>query len=151
MSGSREQAEEVVQEVFLVLLSDGVRFDEERGGLEALLIGITRNQVRRLRREAWRTQGLQEKALRKAMARVDIPSTPAQDDDVDLLRRAVVALPESYRAVTVLCDLQQLTYAEAAERLGCAVGTVRSRLHRARSILEAKLRRKEQCRATTVS
>jgi RNA polymerase sigma-70 factor (ECF subfamily) len=51
-----------------------------------------------------------------------------------------LALPERYREVVVLCDLQEMSYAEAAEILGCAVGTVRSRLHRARALLTEKLR-----------
>jgi len=49
-------------------------------------------------------------------------------------------LPERYREVVVLCELQELSYVEAASILGCAVGTVRSRLHRARVLLIEKLR-----------
>jgi RNA polymerase sigma-70 factor (ECF subfamily) len=52
----------------------------------------------------------------------------------------VLALPAHYREVVVLCELHELSYAEAAAALGCAVGTVRSRLHRARAMLAAKLR-----------
>ncbi|MGI9065860.1 MAG: sigma factor-like helix-turn-helix DNA-binding protein [Pyrinomonadaceae bacterium] len=52
---------------------------------------------------------------------------------------AVLALPERYREVVVLCDLQEMSYVEAAEVLSCAVGTVRSRLHRARALLTEKL------------
>ncbi len=52
----------------------------------------------------------------------------------------MLALPERYREVVVLCDLQELSYAETAAVLGCAVGTVRSRLHRARTLLLNKLR-----------
>ena len=58
---------------------------------------------------------------------------------VEMLRRAVIALPVRYREVVVLCDLEELTYAEAADALGCAIGTVRSRLHRARTMLAARL------------
>jgi len=52
----------------------------------------------------------------------------------------VLALPERYREVVVLCDLQELSYAETADILACAVGTVRSRLHRGRTLLTNKLR-----------
>ncbi len=52
MAGSREIAEEVLQDVFLALLADRVSYREERGTLEAFLIGIARNQVRRRLREA---------------------------------------------------------------------------------------------------
>jgi RNA polymerase sigma-70 factor (ECF subfamily) len=56
------------------------------------------------------------------------------------LRRAILKLPVRYREVVVLCDLQELSYADAAAALDCAVGTVRSRLHRARALLAAKMR-----------
>jgi RNA polymerase sigma-70 factor (ECF subfamily) len=56
------------------------------------------------------------------------------------VRQAVLALPPHYREVVVLCDLHEMSYADAAEALGCAVGTVRSRLHRARALLVEKLR-----------
>jgi len=56
-----------------------------------------------------------------------------------MLRRAVLALPVRYREVVVLCDLEELTYADAADVLACAIGTVRSRLHRARAMLAMRL------------
>jgi RNA polymerase sigma-70 factor, ECF subfamily len=60
--------------------------------------------------------------------------------EIQALRRAVLSLPIRYREVVVLCDLQELSYLDAAAALDCAVGTVRSRLHRARAFLAAKLR-----------
>ena len=59
---------------------------------------------------------------------------------LDALRRSVLSLPMHYREVVVLCDLQELSYVDAAVALDCAVGTVRSRLHRARALLSAKMR-----------
>jgi RNA polymerase sigma-70 factor (ECF subfamily) len=53
--------------------------------------------------------------------------------------KAVRSLPEHYREVVVLCDLQELSYADAAEAVGCAIGTIRSRLHRAHDMLGKKL------------
>ena len=44
-----------------------------------------------------------------------------------------------YREAVVLCDLHEMAYADAAQALGCAVGTVRSRLHRGRALLAAKM------------
>ena len=58
---------------------------------------------------------------------------------VDALRRAVVALPVRYREAVVLCDLHELSYADAAVALSCAIGTVRSRLHRGRALLARRL------------
>jgi RNA polymerase sigma-70 factor (ECF subfamily) len=53
--------------------------------------------------------------------------------------KAVLSLPEHYREVVVLCDLQGMSYADAAEAVHCAIGTVRSRLHRAHDMLGKKL------------
>jgi RNA polymerase sigma-70 factor (ECF subfamily) len=60
------------------------------------------------------------------------------------VRRAVVSLPSRYREVIVLCDLHDHSYAEAAAIIGCAVGTVRSRLNRGRLLLRDKLERLKQ-------
>ena len=61
-------------------------------------------------------------------------------ETIDAVRQAVISLPPAYREVVVLCDLQELDYRDVAETLDCPVGTVRSRLHRARTMLIAKLR-----------
>jgi RNA polymerase sigma-70 factor, ECF subfamily len=58
---------------------------------------------------------------------------------LDALRRAVIGLPVRYREAVVLCDLQELSYADAAAALRCAIGTVRSRLHRGRAMLARRL------------
>ena len=68
------------------------------------------------------------------------PSDLVQQETIDRVRQAVLSLPENYREVVTLCDLQEMSYEEAASLLGCAVGTIRSRLHRARSLLMEKLR-----------
>lgn len=142
MSGQRETAEEVTQEVFLALLADKSTYREERGALAAFLIGTARNQVRHQVRDA-RKLYLAE----RTPAFHEPVESFCQADRLQALRKAILALPESYRAVTVLCELEELSYADAAQRLGCAVGTVRSRLHRARAILEEKLRRRERCQS----
>ena len=70
---------------------------------------------------------------------------------MDQVRRAVLALPANYREVVVLCELQELAYAEAAQILSCPVGTVRSRLHRARELLAARLQGLRQPAADCVA
>jgi RNA polymerase sigma-70 factor (ECF subfamily) len=59
---------------------------------------------------------------------------------IDAVRQAILALPAHYREVVVLCSLHEMNYEQAAEAIGCPVGTVRSRLHRARAMLIDKLR-----------
>ncbi|MBU3742364.1 MAG: sigma-70 family RNA polymerase sigma factor [Candidatus Kapabacteria bacterium] len=60
----------------------------------------------------------------------------AMDDEV---ARAIEALPEEFRTVVILCDIEQFTYEEIAEFVDCPIGTVRSRLHRARKMLASSL------------
>ena len=76
----------------------------------------------------------------------------SRTETVESVRKAVLSLPERYREVVVLCDLQEMNYVEAAEVLGCAIGTVRSRLHRARAMLIEKLHpaREEKVTSATV-
>ena len=57
------------------------------------------------------------------------------------LRRAILGLPRHYREVIVLCELNSLSYEEAAQVIGCRVGTIRSRLNRARALLIERCRR----------
>lgn len=146
MSGSEAIAEDVTQEVFLALMSDATRFDSSRGSLSSYLYGIARNHVlRRLERDRPFVQiaddgseGAEPQAANWVAD--DNPHDELQRNEmIGRLRQAVLALPEHYREVVVLCDLHEMSYVEAANALGCAIGTVRSRLHRARALLLGKL------------
>jgi RNA polymerase sigma-70 factor (ECF subfamily) len=55
------------------------------------------------------------------------------------VERALEKLPDAFREAVILCDLQGLSYAEAAQQLGVPIGTVRSRLSRGREILRRLL------------
>jgi RNA polymerase sigma-70 factor (ECF subfamily) len=57
----------------------------------------------------------------------------------DQVLEALQSLPDEFRTVVILCDIEEMSYEEAAELLGCPIGTVRSRLHRARAALARKL------------
>jgi RNA polymerase sigma-70 factor, ECF subfamily len=139
MSGSPQIAEEVTQEVFLGLLSARGRYDAERGSLQGYLIGVARNYVRRHQRR------------QSVFAPFDADYLAEElSDRADLLalRKALLTIQPKYREVIVLCDLEELSYEEAARHLGCALGTVRSRLHRARAVLHRKMQgRRESCPA----
>jgi RNA polymerase sigma-70 factor (ECF subfamily) len=148
MSGKRDIAEEVTQEVFTALLKRGDLYVAESGSsLEAYLIGAARNQVRRHLHQLRMTQ--RERGLESALSEPVSPflETVDRKQELALLRRAILSLPFKYREAVVLCDLEELDYETAARRMGCALGTVRSRLHRARAILAAKLRRRDRCPA----
>jgi len=78
---------------------------------------------------------------RVASVREYVASKPKESRaSLEAVRRAILSLPTHYREVVVLCELNEMDYAEAANVLGCAVGTVRSRLNRARGMLARKLR-----------
>jgi len=144
MSGSRSIAEDVTQEVFLALVREPGRFDPERGSLEGFLYGVARNHVlRRLgadRRYVSIDDEDDSSDVYDQEQTADPHSNMARAETIESVRKAILSLPEHYREVVVLCDLHEMSYTEASAALGCAVGTVRSRLHRARKMLLEKLR-----------
>ncbi|HEX5964782.1 MAG TPA: RNA polymerase sigma factor [Pyrinomonadaceae bacterium] len=149
MSGSQSIAEDVTQEVFLFLMREGHVFDPSRGSLSAFLLGVARNHVlRRMRVDHLLTPIGDDDDADAAVAVTETALRPIEDlaraETIELVRKAVLSLPAKYREVVVLCELQDVSYGEAAEILGCAIGTVRSRLHRARALLLVKLRPAEQ-------
>ncbi len=148
MSGNTGVAEEVTQEAFLVMLRNPKQFDATRGSLSAFLIGVARNHLRKrwerdriyfpLAEEPARENG--NRAVSALLVATGDPATCAtQSETAERVRQAVLALPPNYREAVVLCDLEELSYQEAAAALDCAVGTIRSRLHRGRALLLAKL------------
>jgi RNA polymerase sigma-70 factor (ECF subfamily) len=140
MSGDEAAAEEVVQEVFLTVIRGPVRYDAARGSLAAWLLGVARNHVLRiLEREPRPTRDVETAELDVPDASADVLAALLARESSESLRRAVLSLPSSYREVVALCDLEELDYMEAARALGCSLGTIRSRLHRARDLLAAKL------------
>ena len=145
MSGSKSIAEDVTQEVFLFLMRQGHVFDPARGALSAFLLGVARNHVlRRLRVEHLLSPLADDNEEELAGFQVATDLCPLEDltraETIENVRKAVLSLPPKYREVVVLCELQDVSYAETGEILGCAIGTVRSRLHRARALLLTKLR-----------
>ncbi len=141
MSGSVGVAEEVTQEVFLALMRESRQYDPARGSLAAYLYGMARHQVlRHLEKDRAHVPIAEEPEETSALVSRDDPAGELyRRQSIESVRRAVLTLPPNYREVVVLCDLHEMSYAEAAETLGCAVGTVRSRLHRARALLGEKL------------
>jgi len=144
MSGSPAVAEDVTQEAFIVLMRTAERYDAERGSVAAYLYGIARNYVlRRLEQDRLfvpLADSADEGPTPSAMiADGDPLGDLTRSEMIQSLRESVLALPAHYREVVVLCELHEMSYIEAANVVGCAVGTVRSRLHRARALLVEKL------------
>jgi len=156
MSGNEGLAEEVTQETFLMLIRDPGRYEPGRATLKSFLYGVARNHtLRALEKESrfipFAEPGVDEAGKLHAPEICD-PSADANEDllrreQIARVRRAVLALPPVYREAVVLCDLQELSYDEAAHSLACAPGTLRSRLHRGREMLAARLRATEHHKA----
>jgi RNA polymerase sigma-70 factor (ECF subfamily) len=147
MSGSANVAEDVTQEVFLILLRKAELYDPNRGALSTYLVQITRNEIlRRLGRDrAFVSLDEDERDEdfspdENLIVNGDPLGNLVRNEEIEAVRQAVLALPLHYREVVVLCELEEMSYTEAAALLGCAVGTVRSRLHRARALLKERLR-----------
>lgn len=132
MTGDRTKAAEITQDVFVWLIHHPDGFDPQRGELGSFLVGVARQLLKRRSSEEQRWMPIEESMLKPVRER-------SSDYDVDLLRQAIAALPKRYREVVVLCDLESRSYEEAAAIAEVAVGTVRSRLHRARALLARKL------------
>lgn len=137
MLRDREDAREVTQETLLRAWSQRWRYDIGRP-FEGWLFGIAANLSRdllRQRRRSW--LGLHAMAARPAGIGTGPAEAPpdrglVQTELRAALEAAIGALPSEYRSVLLLREVEGLSYAEIAEVLGCSVGTVRSRLSRAR-------------------
>jgi RNA polymerase sigma factor (sigma-70 family) len=148
MCGSSSSTEDILQEVFLVFLQKIESFDEDRASISSYLYGIARNFVMR-----WLQQYNQEVAITEKTEEPLAEKTGenpladlSREESIAWLRSAILTLPASYREVIVLCELQEHSYREAAVVIGCAVGTVRSRLSRARELLLRKFQAASQVR-----
>jgi RNA polymerase sigma-70 factor (ECF subfamily) len=141
MSGSAAQAEDVVQDVFLAVIEGAARYRPGLSGVLPGLIGIARNHVLRWRHRRPSVPLPEEGTAdgRRLTSEHDPVGDLTRERQEAALARALVALPPRYREVIVLCDLQELSYDTAASALGCAIGTVRSRLHRGRAKLSQEM------------
>jgi RNA polymerase sigma-70 factor (ECF subfamily) len=146
--GSLDTAADVVQEVFMGLLTGRFQFDPLRGQLRTFLFGVARNLI--LKHEEARQRHV---ALPEAYEdEGDDPDNgqAADDDDGPLarmldneaaeqVRRALAHLAPHYRDAVILYDMHELSYAEIADICQVDIGTVRSRLSRGRTALAKRL------------
>jgi RNA polymerase sigma-70 factor (ECF subfamily) len=142
MSGNQTNAEEVTQEVFLRLINGPRKFDPAKGTLAGYLFGIARNVVRRQMATSFLDVPLEDEGSLDDAAfalESDVLSELDRQERLELLHKSVLSLPAPYRETLILCDLEEMSYPEAAAVLNCPEGTVSSRLHRARAMLKARL------------
>jgi RNA polymerase sigma-70 factor (ECF subfamily) len=145
MTGNTWAAEEIVQDVFMTLMRDPKKYDATRGALGAFLYGVARNRVMKHLERLPREIALEEKnedGTGSGIVLLDA-STPAmwaeKRERMQQVRAAVKELPVEFREAVVLCELEEMSYEEAAQMAGCPIGTIRSRLHRGKALLMAKL------------
>ncbi|HTT33016.1 MAG TPA: sigma-70 family RNA polymerase sigma factor [Methylomirabilota bacterium] len=145
MTGNAWAAEEIVQDVFMTLMRDPRKYDATRGTVGGFLYGVARNRVMKHLERLPREVPLEEKNEDGTGPGIVLqdPATPAswaeKRERVDRVRAAVLDLPAEFREAIVLCELEEMSYEEAAQAIGCPIGTIRSRLHRGRALLMARL------------
>jgi RNA polymerase sigma-70 factor (ECF subfamily) len=146
LSGSRAEAEDLVQDTMLRAWQSWERFEPGtnlRAWLQRILVNGYITQYRRHQRERraldleldpWRRESL----LSSAQCAVGACDGGVRYNGLGrALREALDALPEEFRVTLVMADLCELSYREIADALGCPMGTVMSRLHRARRAVAA--------------
>ena len=140
LTGNPHDAEDLTQEVFVRVFRSLSSYTP--GTFEGWLHRITTNLfLDGARRKAKiRFDALADDADQRMPGRVPAPDTAFMDhqfdDDVEA---ALTSLPPDFRAAVVLCDIEGLSYDEIADVLGLKLGTVRSRIHRGRSMLRKAL------------
>jgi RNA polymerase sigma-70 factor, ECF subfamily len=144
MLGSPQQAEDVTQECFLAVLRRPEAFCEERASLRTYLCAIARHLTFRLLRKRGQETTVDDPLEDRADAfprsgRVDPLQAVIQGEAERAVREAVLALPPLQREAVVLFEYQDMSLAEIASVCEVDVGTVKSRLHRARERLRNAL------------
>lgn len=147
MTNNAADADDLVQETFLKAFRFWDKY-EKGTNIRAWLFRIMKNSyINRYRREAKEPDTVDYDEIQNFYNTIRDEAAEANDlqesafgnlldDDI---ATAIAALPEDFRTVVILCDIEGLTYEEIAEFLDCPLGTVRSRLHRGRSLLRTRL------------
>ncbi len=134
---NRSEAEDVVQETMIQALRSFHRF-QPGTNCRAWLVTILQRVVSNRRRARGRSIVVNDPDDRLSHTVAFVPPIPQQLTDEAMLA-SLRRLPTAFQEVIVLCDVEELSYREAAEALAIPVGTVMSRLHRGRAQLRADL------------
>ena len=145
-----EEAEDLLQDAALLALRGRASFQPGsnlRGWYYRILVNQFYTRLRRRKREPtapagedWDENVAEGDVIGAPWSVADLADTVMDRIDADLIRAELDALPEVYRVAAVLHFSQDLSYREIAGALDVPIGTVRSRLHRARFLLQARLR-----------
>ena len=130
-------AEEITQEVFLALLRQARQFDPALGKLSTWLCGIARRLVWKHLERTRRLELIDDANDTRASESAVV--VLCRQEAIAIVQLGIARLPPHLKAVVVLCELEEMSYEEAAAALDVPVGTIRSRLHRARQRLAGLL------------
>ena len=133
MTSSAAVAEDIAQDVFVSLLRLPHRFDPARGTMRSFLLGVARNLALKRWRDDHRWDELDDERF------VAQPVEPTHRDIAEIVGVAVRSLPPLQREVLILAEYEELSLEEIARAVESEVGTVKSRLHRARENLRRML------------
>ncbi|MDF3019688.1 MAG: polymerase, sigma-24 subunit, subfamily [Steroidobacteraceae bacterium] len=141
MCRSPQVAEDLVHDTFVALLREPFSFDPALGSAYGYLCGVLRHRVsRHFRQERrWVTLDPEDEGTEARSETQNPVDEIARSEVTAAFRRAMLELPLQHREIIALCDLEELPYATVATILGVPLGTVRSRLHRARALLSIRL------------
>jgi RNA polymerase sigma-70 factor (ECF subfamily) len=147
LTRDRDDAADLVQETYLKAFRFFDKF--ERGtNCKAWLFRILKNSyINRFRKTSKAPDTVEYDAIEEFYETIRDSSveTSVLEEQVfdnaldDEVAQAIESLPEEFRTVIILCDIESFTYEEIAEFIDCPIGTVRSRLHRARKLLAGSL------------
>ena len=137
LTGDATAADDLAQEAMMKAWD--ARASYQMGtNMKAWSFMILRNQFYSEKRRSWRSTQLDQEAAERTLIAVDDPEAPVALDE---LRLALQTLPEEQREALILVGAGGFAYEEAAAICDCAVGTVKSRVSRARKALQAALER----------
>lgn len=146
-TGNPDDAQDLLQETFLKAYRFWDKY-EKGTNIRAWLFRIMKNSyINRYRKETREPDKVDYNNVENYYDSIRNDSRETSDlrqrmfgnllgDEVTI---ALQELPDDFRTVVILCDIEELTYEEIAEFLDCPIGTVRSRLHRGRKMLQARL------------
>jgi len=146
-TGNKDDANDLLQETFMKAFRFWDKY-EKGTNIRAWLFRIMKNTyINRYRKETREPGMVDYEDVENFYDSIRDDSTDSNDLQKTMYNNmlsdevivALQSLPEDFRTVVILCDIEQLTYEEISDFLNCPIGTVRSRLHRGRIILEEKL------------
>lgn len=135
LCGDATAADDLAQDAMLKAWDARASF-QMGTNMKAWTFMILRNQFYSEKRRSWRQSQLDQEAAERTLVAVDDPESPVALDE---LRQGLAMLPAEQREALILVGAGGFAYEEAAEICGCAVGTVKSRVSRARRALHAIL------------